>query len=484
MATDGYIVTINTLTLLGAFFIGLVVGLAINSARQALNSAWGAPRRLGASAQKASENLKRAFKGEAVEEEIDRGTLSGFVAGLVADTLTFGLKRADKTFQKGMEAYNKRDYTAAYQHFSAAVQWDSKGELLPMHVTAHLRMGEIKEMRGAWHDALQHYQRVTKWDPENVEATIRQGALHFRLGETGPAISRLQRALELEPGNLETYYQLYSIYRLGGMEREAVEHLRLLKAGESPEVLAELFARHGTENFRFARYDEAINDYQLSLQFSREQVVPYLLLGDLYYHQEQKHTALEIWTRGYWAAPAPALEERLLRVVDEVNDTWMVLDALNGAIERNPAEGRYYMTLSKLYARQGDTLHAEEALTQAVRYSPLLTEAQLQMAEWYRERGFLELANSHYRAAVEAVRSDELVYRCNNCGYVTATAQPRCFDCGEWDTLEAMRREEVSTRALIPKRDVADDGGATGNGDEPLEEEGVVARWLRDLFKT
>ncbi len=484
MATDGYIVTVNTLTLLGAFFIGLVVGLVINSARQMINSAWGAPRRLGASAQKASENLKRAFKGEAVEEEIDRSSLSGFVAGLVADTLTFGLKRADRSFQKGLEAYNNRDYGAAYQHLSAAVQWDSKGELAPMHVTAHLRMGEIKEMRSDWRGALQHYQRVTQWDAENIEATIKQGALHFRLGETGPAISQLQRALELEPGNLETYYQLYSIYRLGGMEREAVEHLRLLKAGESPEVLAELFARHGTENFRFARYDEAINDYQLSLQFSREQVLPYLLLGDLYYYQEQKHTALEMWTRGYWAKPAPELEERLLRVLEEVNDRWLVMDALNDAIARNPAEGRYYLTLSKLYAARGETLQAEEFLTQAVRYAPLLTEAQLQMAEWYLERGFLELANSHYRAAVEAVRSGETVYRCSNCGYVTMTKQPRCFDCGEWDTLEAMRREEISTRALTPKRDVVDNNGANGQAVELPEEDGVIAQWLRELFKT
>jgi len=321
-----------------------------------------------------------------------------------------------------------------------------------LHVLAHLRLGWLDEGREAWVPAKEHYEHAAQLDPNNVQAALRLGMVHFQLGETGPAIFQLQRALELDPSNLDTHYYLYAIYRRAKMESEALEQLRIIKAGESAAKLLELFDRHGQEHFRLGRYAEAVDDYELALQFDPGSIPLYIHLGDLYYLQQQPHTALETWLRGLYAGYSAALAERVLAVSVEAVDVWPVISLVRDCAARHPQDGRYRYLLAQLVRRAGQEEESVHLLEIAVRQSPQLLAAQQDLGDVYSAVGQEAKAGATYRAGLAAARAGEAVYRCRVCGYVTEEEQPRCFQCNRWGVFESMSRAVTEGRATIPQR--------------------------------
>ena len=441
----------DVLTLLGAFFLGFIAGIVFMPLRRLVIGFWYTPGRLLKGTQNVGAKLRQAFRPSAAEEPLDRSGLTGSLAGTVSDILTLRVRHAEASFREGMVAFDKGDYELARRRFSAAVFWDRGPELKPLHVLAHLRLGWLDEERGAWNRAKEHYQRAVHLDADNLEATVRLGMMHFQLGETGPAIFQFQRALELDPAILDTHYYLYAIYRQAGMEREALEQLRIVKAGESSEKLVELFSRHGEEHFRMARYAEAVNDYELALQFDPNCAPLYVALGDLYDLQQQPHTALETWCRGLWIGYSEALAERVLAVAGETVDIWPAIHLVRDCVARHPRDGRCHFLLSRLLRRLGKEEESIILLEKAVRLTPQLLEAQEELGDSYSRVGQHAKAEAIYRAGLSAARAQEMAYRCQACAYVTREEQARCFQCNRWGTFEKMTRTEAEARAAIPR---------------------------------
>lgn len=441
----------DILTLLGAFFLGFIAGIVFPPLRRFVIGLWHAPGQVLKGAQNVGERLRQAFTTSVGEEAMDRSGLSGTLTGVVSDVLTWRVRHAESSFREGITAFDSGDYDLARRKFSEAIFWDTKRELQPMHVLAHLRLGWLDEERGALHEAKEHYKEAARLDADNLPATVRLGMMHFRLGETGQAIFQFQRALELDPADLDTHYYLYAIYRQARMEREALEQLRIIKAGENAHVLAELFARHGEDNFRLARYAEAINDYELALQVEPNRTQLYVALGDLHYLQQQPHTGLETWCRGLWFEYSDALAERVLAVAQEHADVWPAITLLRDCVARHSQDGRYHFLLARLLRQAGEEAESVASLEQAVRLAPQLLEAQAELGDLYARAGQDTAASAIYQAGLNAARAQESVYCCRACGYITQEAQARCFQCSRWGTLERTTRREAEDRAAFPK---------------------------------
>ena len=434
----------DLLVLLGAFSLGFVAGIVFMPVRRLVLSFWNAPGRLLKGTQNVGARLRQAFS-PATDEPLDRSGVSGTLAGAVSDVLTLRVRRAEATFREGIEAFDSGDHEQARRKLRGAIFWDRGQELKPMHVLAHLRLGWLDEERGAWSQAREHYQQAVRLDPDHLSATVRLGMMHFRLGETGPAIFQFQRALELDPGNLDTHYYMYAIYRQAGMEREALEQLRIVKAGESSERLVDLFARHGEEHFRLGRHAEALGDYELALQFDPHDVNLYVALGDLYYLQQQPHTALDSWCRGLWVDYSEALSERVLAVAASEVDAWSAIQLVRDCLAKHPRDGGYSLLLSRLLRRVGEQEEGFSLLEKAVRLSPRLLEAQQELGDLYAKAGQAGRAQAAYRAGLCAALEDEQVLRCRACGYVTKEGQARCFRCNRWGTFEIVPRGQIET---------------------------------------
>ncbi len=441
----------DLLVLLGAFFLGFVAGILFMPLRRLILGFWNAPGRLLKGTQNVGARLRQAF-GPTTAEPLDRRGVSGKLAGTVSDVLTWRVRRAEATFREGMEAFDRGDYEQARRKLRGAIFWDRGQELKPLHVLAHLRLGWLDEERGAWNQAREHYQQAVRLDPDHLSATVRLGMMHFRLGETGPAIFQFQRALELDPGNLDTHYYLYAIYRQAGMEREALDQLRIVKAGESSERLVDLFARHGEEHFRLGRYAEALGDYELALQFDPRDVSLYRALGDLYHLQQQPHTALDTWCRGLWVDYSQALAERVLAVAGGEVDAWSAVQLVRDCMSEHPSDGRYTFLLSRLVRRVGEEEEGFALLEKAVRLAPHLLEAQQELGDLYAELGQEGKARAAYHAGLREALEGEWVFRCRACGYVTREEQSRCFRCGRWGTFERVPRGQVRASGEMPQR--------------------------------
>jgi tetratricopeptide (TPR) repeat protein len=442
----------DILTLLGAFFLGFLAGVALGPVRKLLGGFWNAPGRLTRRAADAGAKLRQAFKIKPGEEGLDRTGLTGTIAGAVSDVLTLGVRRADVAFREGNAAFETGDYELARRRFSEALLWDRGQELKPMHVLAHSRLGWLDEERGELAGAKNHYQQAVRVEPTDLMATVRLGMVHFRLGETGPAIFQFQRALELNPNDLDAHYYLYAIYRQAGMEREAVEQLRLTKMGETPDTLAELFGSHGADNFRLTHYAEAIKDYELALQVAPNSLPLYVALGDLYHLQGQPSTALEVWSRGLYLEYSPALAERVASVATEVGETWPVVTLLRDAAVRHPQDGRYPLLLSRLLGHLGEEDQSLAMIESAVRLSPGLIQAQMELGDRYTTMGQSDRAHLTFREGLRAAWNEGTVFRCRECGYTSAESQERCFQCGRWNLFESMTRSEASMRGVSGRK--------------------------------
>lgn len=437
----------DVLILIGTFALGFLAGIAFLPLRNLLMALWRTPGRLFKGTQDVGQRMRQAFRGPTSEETLDRSGLTGRLAGAVSDLLTLRLRHAEGSFREGLAAYEQGDYELARSKLSEALFWDRKVELKPLHVLAHLQLGWLDEAQDAWTNAQKHYERAAQLDPDNLPAALRLGMVHFRLGETGQAIFQLQRALELDPANLDTHYYLYAIYRRAKMESEALEQLRIIKAGESAQRLAELFSLHGEDHFRLLHYAEAVDDYELALQFDPSRVSLYLALGDLYYLQQGRRTALETWCRGLWVAYSAALAERVLYVAGEGVEIQSAVQLVRDCVARHSRDGRYHFLLSQLLRRAGEEEEGIVLLEQAAQLTPRLLEAQEQLGDLYSRSGRHAKAGMTYRAGLGAARPQEMVYRCRVCGYVTQEAQPRCFQCDAWSAFEGMTRAEARAGA-------------------------------------
>jgi tetratricopeptide (TPR) repeat protein len=440
----------DILTLLGAFFLGFFAGQAYPPLRHFVGSLLSAPGQLTKGAKNVGDKLRQAFRAPA-EEPLDRSGISGTLAGTVFDIMTLRVRRAEASFRAGIANFERGEFDAARRRFSEAIFWDSKCELRPLHVLARLNLGWLDEEQGALVEAKEHYRQAVHLDSGNLKATVRLGMIHFRLGETGPAIFQFQRALELDPGDLDTHYYLYAIYRHAGMERESLEQLRILKAGENAETLVELFARHAEDSFRLGHYEEATCDYELALQIDPAHVPLYTALGDLHYLQQQPRTALDTWCRGLWFAHSDAIAERLLTVSVEVDDVHPAIQLLRDVLAQHAEDGRYLLLLAHLLSLAGRESEAAAQLERAVQKNPHLLEGQVELGDRYARAGHVEQASAIFRTGLVVARSDEVVFHCRVCGHVTAEEQPRCFGCGRWGTLDAATRAQVEASSAAPR---------------------------------
>ena len=442
----------DLLTLLGAFFLGLLTGIALGPVKRLVGGFWNAPGRFTRSAANAGTRLRQAFRVKTGEESLDRSGVTGTIAGVVSDILTVGIRRAETAFREGVAAFDSGDYELARRRLAEAIFWDRGQELKPMHVLAHCHLGWLDEERGALENAKKHYQQAVQLDATSLLATVRLGMVHFRLEETGPAIFQFQRALELSPADLDAHYYLYAIYRQANMEREAVEQLRLIKMGEKPEVLAKLFKRHGEDNFRLSRYAEAMKDYELALQVDPNSLDAYVALGDLYYLEHQPSTALETWGRGLWLDFSQAMAERMAAVAAGVAETWPVVTLLRDAAQQHPGDGRYPFLISILLQHLGEEELSTEMVEAAVKMSPTQLQAYKELGERYIRSGEKDRACSTFQAGVDAAWGQEEVFRCRVCGYVTGEEQERCFQCNRWGAFEHMSRSDAMVRGTSGRK--------------------------------
>lgn len=85
-------------------------------------------------------------------------------------------------------------------------------ELRPMHVAAHIEMGNLCHEFDRSDEALGHYERALELEPECVEALYNIANIHFKKKHYAVAIRYFQGCIQYEPDFPEAYYNLGLLY--------------------------------------------------------------------------------------------------------------------------------------------------------------------------------------------------------------------------------------------------------------------------------
>jgi Flp pilus assembly protein TadD len=94
------------------------------------------------------------------------------------------------------------------------------------------------------HEAVEHYERTTKDDPNNGENFMELGAAYYIAHRWDEAIGALEQAVKLRPDLGHAHYYLGVLYAAKGDKERARKELdAVMKLGNNPILIAQAKAR-------------------------------------------------------------------------------------------------------------------------------------------------------------------------------------------------------------------------------------------------
>jgi len=115
----------------------------------------------------------------------------------------------------------------------------------PANAAAEYVLGELARQDQSWEDAIAHFSKASKLDPQFSEAFLGLGVCYIALKRYTDALPPLETAVKLEPRNPNFHYQLGTAYTRAGRKEDAQKqfaiHQQLVgtQGGEHPESNAQ-----------------------------------------------------------------------------------------------------------------------------------------------------------------------------------------------------------------------------------------------------
>jgi tetratricopeptide (TPR) repeat protein len=121
------------------------------------------------------------------------GSLIGIYYGDRYHEAYLARMRFASAFARGIEANKARDWPAAADAFSEAVECD------PENAKAHFNLGLMQGRRHNYEDAVVSFTEAIRLDPEYARAYRARGEAYRRIGDNVRAEEDLQKAATLDP---------------------------------------------------------------------------------------------------------------------------------------------------------------------------------------------------------------------------------------------------------------------------------------------
>jgi Tfp pilus assembly protein PilF len=91
----------------------------------------------------------------------------------------------------------------------------------PGSTIAHFNLGLIDEVKGNLRQALDHFDVVARWEPDDAETLNRMGTIHARLQQNDESVACFREAIRRDPGLTKAYLNLGIALRRSGDVRGA-----------------------------------------------------------------------------------------------------------------------------------------------------------------------------------------------------------------------------------------------------------------------
>ncbi|XP_033859358.2 tetratricopeptide repeat protein 13-like isoform X1 [Acipenser ruthenus] len=158
-----------------------------------------------------------------------------------------------------------------------------------------LAIGYVLIGSGLYDEAIKHFSSLLQGDPELVSAIYGRGVAYGKKGlqdikNADLALFELSRVITLAPNRPEVYEQRAEILSPLGRTSEALNDLtKAIQLHPS----ARLYRHRGTLKFISEEYEQALEDFQQSLELKKNQPITMLYKGYTFFHRGMLKEAIE-----------------------------------------------------------------------------------------------------------------------------------------------------------------------------------------------
>lgn len=345
-----------------------------------------------------------------------------------------------------------------------------------------LRLADLLARRGAWAEALELYEAVSRRFPDFAPAHYGRGKALEALGRSDEAREAFATACRLFPRYGAAHYALARLLRSTDPE-EARRHLetyrqfRLVRPGFSDPYEAELTRRKAgvhaaLEHLREAitlgesgHLEESIRLHEEVMREAPDLIQPYVNLIILYGKSGRFEEAAATYRRALEVSPdSDELHYNYGVVLLQQGRLDEAEAAFREALQVNPLRADAWVNLGQIAERRGDAGSAEEAYRKARNADSNFRLARYHLARLAAARGDLSLARReleqiltpedaeaaryYYALAAVQVRLGQLEVARD----LTLRARELAEQFRQDDLLEAIRRDLAKLEAALARR--------------------------------
>ncbi len=301
-----------------------------------------------------------------------------------------------------------KDFDAAILDETRAISYD------PQFIGAYIGRATANQSLGKLTNAIADFDLAIRLDPTRAELKFQRGLLEFNVRRFAAALNDFDDCVKAFP-------KLAGPYRLRAQTRFALHDFEGSLADWS-RVISLIPVDHeyryyqGIYQMGLRHYDEALKQFDLSLELAPGYMLPRLAKARIFHWRGEDGPALEMinevvarFDASSWdsATKAAYLNDRvdLYRNLGRLEES--VADA-ERSIELNPSQIDAYLALVMLEQHQGKPETEIIALyNRMLQANPESVDAHLRAAEYYRDRGHFELALAEIQKA-RAFETDPL----------------------------------------------------------------------------
>ena len=190
-------------------------------------------------------------------------------------------------YNDGLKALDARQYQAAADDFTKALQSD------PKDFTAHFNLAFAYTMLGRDPDAITEYKKALDIKPNLYQADLNLGMVLLRTKQPSEALSHLVSAVSQKPKEFRPNFFLAEALRANGMYPKAEEAYNAALAIDPKSAGAELGLGETLE--KLDRLDEAASHIKKAAEMDSHYRDSLLELASFYEKQKRPNDAIEIY---------------------------------------------------------------------------------------------------------------------------------------------------------------------------------------------
>jgi tetratricopeptide (TPR) repeat protein len=331
---------------------------------------------------------------------------------------TGSYQEAEEAFQEALRLNESLepalfDLSTLYQiteRYSDAIEtYEKLLGFYPDNLEARKRLVDLYLKLGDEEKAELHTEKIREHSKPGEPGRQALGLIYLKQGKLDESIEELELIVSAWPDDQKSRYYLGTAYEEKEDLDKALEHFRQVKPDSKYFISAQMHIAYMLE--RQKKYDEAISVLERAIELKREKAELYLMLASVYEGKEEYQKGIQVIREGLKHHEDNIdLAFRLGVLLDKSGDKESCLDQMRGILEIDPNHADSLNYIGYTYADQGIRLdEAMEMIQRALMIKPDSGYIIDSLGWVYYQKGLYDEALSHLQRAAELTAGDPTI---------------------------------------------------------------------------